>query len=403
MDCGLGAFCVQGCDPVHSHSLKACVPNPQCKNANYELKSLDDVQSIDKYLGDASKANWVSQGMPIVYKNEAMLLTMGEGTVGTLLSSTHYVWYGKVCAKMTTSQGKGVVTAFILMSDAKDEIDFEWVGADINNAQSNYYSQGVTVYTNGKNLTVGNTAEKVHEYCVDWTPDTLKWIIDGNEARSLNRKDTWNSTANRFDYPQTPSRIMLSLWPAGLPTNAKGTVDWAGGEIDWNSPYMDNGYYYAMIKSVSVKCYDPPSGAKGGGSKSYKYTDRAATNNTVELSNDEVILGSLYASGEDPEEGASTVSGGAKPTKTIALVPGGNPGGGNRGEDTQATADPNAPAGGNGGPGGPSPGNNDGTGGTDFVQDNGDEGAASSLQPGLGKVGGGAVAIVVAVLGLIIL
>ena len=144
MDCGVGAFCVQGCDPVHSHSLEACVPNPQCKSGEFNLNSLDDIVSIDKYLGDSSKANWVSQGKPYVYNNEALLLTLAEGTSGTVLSSTHYVWYGKICATMTTSRGAGVVTAFIMMSDNKDEIDFEWVGVDIEHAQSNYYSQGVT-------------------------------------------------------------------------------------------------------------------------------------------------------------------------------------------------------------------------------------------------------------------
>ncbi|KAF2274338.1 uncharacterized protein EI97DRAFT_468802 [Westerdykella ornata] len=398
MDCGVGAFCVQGCDPVHSHSLEACLPNPQCKSGDFKLNSLDDVQSIDKYLGDASKVNWVSQGKPVVFE-DSILLTMAEGTVGTLLSSAHYIWYGKICARMTTSQGKGVVTAFIMMSDAKDEIDFEWVGVDIANVQSNYYSQGVTVYTNSRNLSIpgGNSVEQEHEYCIDWKPDTLTWAIDGKELRTVNRKDTWNSTSNRFDYPQTPSRIMLSLWPAGLPTNAKGTIDWAGGEIDWNSPYMSNGYYYAQIKSVSVECYDPPSGAKGKGQKSYVYTDRAATNNTVELSDKQVILGSLYATGEDPQEGASTASNAPKPTKSVNLVPGGNPGGGGRGDgaDSSDPAATDAPDG--QGAGG---GNNGGNNG--FSQNDG-KGAGTSLQPGLGKVGGGAVAIVVAVLGLIVL
>ena len=117
-----------------------------CKSADYTLDSLDDVQTIDKYLGDSSKINWQSQGKPVTYDaDKSLLLTMAEGTVGTLLASTHYVWYGKICATMTTSQGKGVVTAFIMMSDARDEIDFEWVGTDIKNAQSNFYSQGVTV------------------------------------------------------------------------------------------------------------------------------------------------------------------------------------------------------------------------------------------------------------------
>jgi len=408
MDCGVGAYCVQGCDPVHSHSLEACVPNPQCKSGTYKFDSLNDVQTIDKYLGDDSKINWVSQGKPVLY-NDAVLLTMAEGTVGTLLSSAFYVWYGKVCAKMTTSQGQGVVTAFILMSDAKDEIDYEWVGVDVNTAQSNFYFQGITNYNNGKNLPVSNTVSNVHEYCIDWTPDQLKWVIDGDVARTLNKKDTWNETSKNYHYPQTPSRIMLSLWPAGLPSNEEGTIEWAGGEIDWNSKYMQNGYYYAMVKEVTVDCYDPPASAKGNGGKTYIYKDRAAVEGSVELSDKHVILGSLYATGEDPDEGAETAtSGSAKPTKAVNVVPGGVIGGGGRGEGVETSAlatatDANGQpqqTGGNGGGNGGNGGNNGNNGGGDraFNQGDDDEGAGS-----LTKVGGGAIAFAIALLGLVAL
>ncbi|KAH8723760.1 concanavalin A-like lectin/glucanase domain-containing protein [Phaeosphaeriaceae sp. PMI808] len=406
-DCGVGAFCLGGCDPLMSSSLDSCVPNPVCKSGTYPLGSLDDVQTIDKYLGDASKINWQSQGMPAIYTDpgsgkKSTLLTMAKGTVGTLLASTHYVWYGKICAKLSTAQGKGVVTAFILMSDVKDEIDFEWVGVDGGHVQSNFYSQGVTNYNNGKNLTVqgSNTAEMMHEYCLDWKQDSLTWSIDGKDQRTLDRKSTWNATSSRFDYPQTPARIMLSLWPAGLPSNEKGTIDWAGGEIDWNSPYMQNGYYYARVSDVSVECYDAPSGAKKQGDKSYQYTDQRGTNDTVAITNKQVILGSLLGTGEKP--GEAPKSGDAKPTQTVAMVPGGNSGGGNRAEETKEAQNQQGGSGTN--PNQPS-GSQQVVGGdaqTNFNQggSNGGKSAAASLEPGLGRIGGPALAIVVAVLGL---
>lgn len=68
---------------------------------------------------------------------------MAPNTVGTLLANNHYMWYGKVSAKLKSSRGKGVVTAFILLSDVKDEIDYEFVGSDLGNAQTNYYFQGI--------------------------------------------------------------------------------------------------------------------------------------------------------------------------------------------------------------------------------------------------------------------
>ena len=140
--CGVGAYCLGGCDPLSSNSLDSCMPAPACKSADYKLDSLDGIASNSKYLGDASSSNWVSSGKPVEYNGDGILLTMAPDTVGTVLASTNYVWYGKVSATMTTSQGQGVVTAFILMSDVKDEIDFESVGAEVENVQSNYYALG---------------------------------------------------------------------------------------------------------------------------------------------------------------------------------------------------------------------------------------------------------------------
>lgn len=106
------------------------------------MNTLDDVQANTEYLGDSSKANWVSEGAPVVYSDQSILLTMAEATPGTLLTSTHYVWYGKVSVTMQSSAGAGVVTAFIMQSDVRDELDFEFVGADLEHVQSNFYWQG---------------------------------------------------------------------------------------------------------------------------------------------------------------------------------------------------------------------------------------------------------------------
>lgn len=124
------------------------MPAPQCSSQDYKLTSLDGITPNTEYLGDASKANWVSSGTPLEAPgNDSIILTLSEDGAsgsGTLLASTHYVWYGKVSATMKTSRGAGVVSAFILLSDVKDEIDFEFVGTDLETAQSNFYFQGIT-------------------------------------------------------------------------------------------------------------------------------------------------------------------------------------------------------------------------------------------------------------------
>ena len=147
-ECGVGAYCLGGCDPLFSQSLDACMPEPVCKSNNFQLTSLDGITSNKKYLGDSSKSDWVSSGTPLqAPSKDSIILTLsedGESSSGTLLASTTYIWYGKVTAKMKSSRGQGVVSAFILLSDNKDEIDFEFVGADLKTAQSNFYYQGIT-------------------------------------------------------------------------------------------------------------------------------------------------------------------------------------------------------------------------------------------------------------------
>jgi beta-glucanase (GH16 family) len=399
--CGVGAYCLGGCDPRYSFDLTSCVPAPACKTQDYQMTSTDDISDIADYLGDPSRANWVSSGRPISYNGKSLLLTMAPETVGTLVSSAFYVWYGKISATFTTSRGQGVVTAFILMSDSHDEIDFEFVGADIQQAQTNYYAQGVPdcrffsivddmltiIDTHEANVSSANTNTETHTYTIDWGYDQLTWAVDGVVLRTLDRSDTWNSTHDRFDYPQTPSRVQLSLWPAGLPSNGNGTIKWAGGIIDWNSPYMNNGYYYAMFTDVSVECYDPPPGAQAGtGSRSYIYTDRAATNESIKLTDDLVILGSLMGTGDEPGSGATVVSG-STATATPASIPGeigfSSGSNSNKGNDSTSGASPNS---------GASSFNQGGSGKTSA--------ASSMLMEGFMRGGGSMLAVLIPLLGI---
>lgn len=141
--CGVGAYCLGGCDPRMSNTLDSCVPAPVCKSKTYTWSDLTGITSKTAYLGDASKTDWVMDGEAVAYQN-TLLLTMAPGTVGTVLATSDYMWYGSVEVVMKTSRGAGVVTAFILMSDVKDEIDYEFVGNQREDAQSNYYWQGIT-------------------------------------------------------------------------------------------------------------------------------------------------------------------------------------------------------------------------------------------------------------------
>lgn len=149
-----------------------------------------------------------------------------------------------------------------------------------------------------------------HTYEIDWTPEKVDWIVDGTVHRTLKKADTYNATSKQFEFPQTPSRLQMSLWPAGQASNAQGTIDWAGGEIDWNSEDIKTvGYDYATVGEVSVQCYDPPSDATKKGSKAYLYTNSAAMESDIAITNNNTVLASLGATGLDMDLGKSSSSG----------------------------------------------------------------------------------------------
>jgi beta-glucanase (GH16 family) len=84
---------------------------------------------------------------------------------------------------------------------------------------------------------------------IDWQPDTLTFSIDGATVRTVKKSDTQDAGgADGFKYPSTPARIQLSIWPGGAPTEAPGTIQWAGGPIDFSNPdYASAGHFYATV------------------------------------------------------------------------------------------------------------------------------------------------------------
>ncbi|KAI6780094.1 cell wall glucanase (Utr2) [Emericellopsis cladophorae] len=302
-ECGIGAFCLGGCDPTASYSLDACVPAPVCESKELDFKSLKRVADIGEYLGDPTDYDWVASGEPAQHDGN-VLLTMPKGSVGTVMSSTTYLWYGNVKARMKSSRGRGVVTAFILFSDVKDEIDYEWIGVDLETAQTNYYFQGITNYTNSENITLENSFSDFHDYEFRWTPDKIEWLVDGKVGRTVEREGTWNATAQLWEYPQTPSRVQLSLWPGGAEGNPEGTVNWAGGTIDWNHEDIKRlGYFYVEVESVSIECYDGKDGLGTNDNKSYWYDSEVGTNNTIVDGDRDTVLASMQATGLNMEKG----------------------------------------------------------------------------------------------------
>lgn len=188
----------------------------------------------------------------------------------------------------------------------------------------------------------------------------MTWSVDGTVGRTLLRADTWNDTTQNWDYPQTPSRVQLSVWPGGAASNSEYTIAWAGGAIDWDSDDIKNyGYDFATVKSVDIQCYNATSAPGTNNAVSYYYDNAAGTNNTVVNGKNATVLASFLATGTDMDAGASSASASASSsTATAATIPGESSSGvGNSGSNDGSSS--------GGGGGGSSSGSSSGSGSSD--------------------------------------
>lgn len=161
------------------------------------LTSTDTIVAQDKFLGDPTKGDWVlSDGSQVLTNSEGILLTMPKESAGTVLASTVYMWYGNVRARMKTSRGAGVVSAFILLSDVKDEIDFEFIGVDLETAQTNFYFQALPICKNTRLST------RIYEM----GPLTI-FLLQGptQQTSRTSATHTQTSTTTRSNGPPIPS------------------------------------------------------------------------------------------------------------------------------------------------------------------------------------------------------
>lgn len=181
----------------------------------------------------------------------------------TLLTSNFYIFFGVVEAWVKMAVGQGIVSSVVLESDDLDEIDWEWVGYNTNEVQSNFYGKGnTTTYNRGRHHKVDNADSEFHNYTTYWDQDKLQWWIDGVMQRQVNYGDALAVYGK--NYPQTPSQVKFSNWPAGQPGNAQGTIDWAGGLVDYSqAPFT------MTVQSVRVQ--DFHSG------KEYIYGDKSGS------------------------------------------------------------------------------------------------------------------------------
>ena len=164
--------------------------------------------------------------------------------------------FGHVEVVMKPAPGVGIVSSMVMQSDDLDEVDFEWLGGDGAQVQSNYFGKGqTTTYNRGAFHPNPGAQTDFHTYSFDWTADQVVWQIDGQTVRALSPQ-----TAQANQYPQTPMQLKLGIWSGGDPSNAPGTVQWAGGSTNYGG-----GPYNMVVQSVKATDYSTGT--------SYTYSD----------------------------------------------------------------------------------------------------------------------------------
>ena len=210
-----------------------------------------------------ASSGFTANGAPTYDSNGASFTVAKSGDAPTLISNW-YIMFGHVEVVMKAAPGVGIVSSMVLESDDLDEIDYEWLGADDTQVQSNYFGKGeTTTYNRGAFHPDPGNQNSFHTYTVDWTANQIVWQIDGVTVRALTQ-----ANAEAGQYPQTPMQLKLGIWSGGDPSNAPGTIrksqptltvdpsskmryiEWAGGATNYGA-----GPYTMQVKSVKAINY----------------------------------------------------------------------------------------------------------------------------------------------------
>jgi len=224
--------------------------------------------------------------------NGANFIMSKEGQAPTI-TSNFYIFFGKVSVTMQAAPGTGVVSSFVMESDDLDEIDWEWLGGDGTQVESNYFGKGnTTTYDRAIYHTVSTPQSEFHTYTIDWSKESIIWSIDGTEVRTLLYTDA-NGGAN---FPQTPMVVKMGNWDGGASTEGAGTIEWAGGLTDWSAaPFT------MYVKSVTIE--DASTGAT-----SYTYGDMTGSYESIDISNSSVSSSASVSASATATASGSAVS-----------------------------------------------------------------------------------------------
>jgi len=239
-----------------SQTATACVSNAVCvpMDADISPSVYNDgtvFRPLLQYNGDVSAAPFVFESGYLGQGSDGVLLEMNAAHASRV-STSHYLLYGNVTARLRLNATAGLVASFGTASDVGDAIAFAMGGKNASRVATNLAALGRSPSALGVDAKVPRfSLGNWHNYTIAWTPDRITWSIDQSTVRTVRRSDAPSY------FPRTPSRVVFTL--RGLtPGSSKRERQWAGGVLNMSdASFRERGYYAQELSHLQVKCADP--------------------------------------------------------------------------------------------------------------------------------------------------
>ncbi|PYH75496.1 concanavalin A-like lectin/glucanase [Aspergillus uvarum CBS 121591] len=268
--------------------------NPLEKTCPADTALSSSTFSSDFTQGESSFAGWTATANNVTFDENGAAFTINQRGQAPTIQTNFYFFFGRAEVVMKAASGTGIVSSIVLESDDLDEVDWEALGGDTTQIETNYFGKGdTTTYDRATWVGISSPQENWHTYTVDWTETALNWYVDGNLVRTL----AYNDASSGTRFPQTPMNLRIGIWAGGDSDNAPGTIEWAGGETDYSqAPFT------MYVKSVSITNNNPGC--------SYTYGDKTGSYSSIVVNKDgcDVTGGASSAASSSTSAAASSAS-----------------------------------------------------------------------------------------------
>ena len=184
--------------------------------------------------------------------------------------------YGKFEARMKMAAASGTVSSMFLYQNGSEqasaerwvEVDIEVLGKEPEKFQSNIITgRAGAQKTSEKKHAVSPAADQgFHTYGLEWTPDYVRWTLDGQEVRKTSKGENKNQVENLIG----TQGLRFNLW-------SSESADWVGQFDESKLPL------FQFINWVKVYKYTPGQG-ENGSDFTLDWTDNFDTFNSARWS-----------------------------------------------------------------------------------------------------------------------